>query len=357
MGGSDVWALSTTGLLFAAMARPQDTRQDPAEASRATIARYCTGCHNERTRAGALVLNPQSIASPPETWEKVVRRLRMRTMPPSPLPRPDEETYNQTVAWMEGQLDRAAAASPNPGQPLLHRLNRTEYANAIEDLLGLKVDVAALLPPDDWAFGFDNNASVLQHIEGLPFGTVGGMLVEHTFPLDAEYEFQLSFFRNNLEIMRGIERPHQVELAIDDERIFLRTIGGPDDLASMRNPTDGSDAIDARFRIRIPVKAGLHKVTATFLQKRGLGTLRSPGIRAQFRRYVRSQWPASSGSHHDLRSIQRFKGQWACKPGELPVCRARVVRSRGAWTDCAAHRWRCRARAGYDAISPRRQGR
>ena len=183
------------------------------------------------------------------------------------------------------------------------------------------MDVAALLPPDDSAFGFDNNASVLglssvllerylaaadrvsalaladpsvqpgsdiyrarqdfsqdQHIEGLPFGTVGGMLVEHTFPLDAEYEFRLSFFRNNLEIMRGIERPHQVELSIDDERIFLRTIGGPDDLASMRNPTDGSDAIDARFRIRVPVKAGLHKVTATFLQKRGSGTLRLQGF-------------------------------------------------------------------------------
>ncbi len=120
-----------------------------------------------------------------------------------------------------------------------------------------------------------------QHIEGLPFGTVGGMAVEHTFPLDAEYEFRLSMFRNNLEIMRGIERTHQVELSIDGERIFLRAIGGAEDLAKMRNPTDGSDAIDARFRIRVPVKAGRHKVVATFIQKRGVGTLRlQPFVRS-----------------------------------------------------------------------------
>ena len=117
-----------------------------------------------------------------------------------------------------------------------------------------------------------------QHIEGLPLGTVGGMAVEHTFPLDAEYEFRLSLFRNNLEIMRGIERTHQIELSIDDQRIFLRPVGGPEDLASMRNPTDGSAAINARFRIRIPVKAGPHKIVATFLQKRGVGTARLQGF-------------------------------------------------------------------------------
>jgi hypothetical protein len=304
-------------LLFAALA----WSQDPADVARAAITRYCTGCHNEHARTGGLVLNPASIPAPAETWEKVVRRLRMRTMPPSSAPRPDEKTYTQTVAWIENQLDAAVAANPNPGQPLLHRLNRTEYANAIEDLLGLKVDVAAMLPPDDSAFGFDNNSSVLglspvlleryltaadrisalalgdpatepgsetyrarqdlsqdQHIEGLPFGTVGGMQVEHTFPLDAEYEIRLSFFRNNLEIMRGIERPHQVELSIDGERIFMRTIGGPEDMATMKNPTDGSDAIDARFRVRLPMRAGQHKVTATFLEKRGFGTARLQGF-------------------------------------------------------------------------------
>ncbi len=256
-----------------------------------------------------------------EVWEKVIQKLGSGTMPPQGAVQPSAAARRGLVRWLETELDRAAAEKPNPGQPLLHRLNRTEYANAIEDLLGLEVDVTDLLPPDDSAFGFDNNASALgissvlleryldaadrvsalafadpsiqpgsntyrarqdlsqdQHIEGLPFGTVGGMAVEHTFPLDAEYEFRLSFFRNNLEIMRGIERPHQVELSIDDQRVFLRTLGGPDDLAKMRNPTDGSDAIDARFRIRIPVKACRHKITATFIQKRGLGTARLEGF-------------------------------------------------------------------------------
>ncbi len=314
-------AVAFVGLLATAVLHSQNSRPQPATEAQATITRYCTGCHNDRTRAGELVLDPAIVASNTAIGEKVVRRLRMRTMPPSGVPRPDENTYNQTASWLETQLDKTAAANPNPGQPLLHRLNRTEYANAIDDLLGLKIDVAALLPPDDSAFGFDNNASVLgfspvllerylsaadrvsalalgdpntepgsdtyrarqdlsqdQHIEGLPFGTVGGLQIEHTFPLDAEYEFRLSFFRNNLEIMRGIELPHQVELSIDGERTFLRTIGGPEDFALMRNPTDGSDAIDARFRVRIAVKAGLHKVTATFLQKRGVGTLRLQGF-------------------------------------------------------------------------------
>jgi hypothetical protein len=296
----------------------------PAGDARETVTRYCAGCHNERARTAGLVLNPATLDQDTAVGEKVVRKLRMRTMPPVGSPRPDEATYNRLTNWLESRLDQAAAANPKPGSPLLHRLNRTEYANVIEDLLGLKVDVTELLPPDDSAFGFDNNAEVLgispvllerylaaadriselalgypdaqpsaqtyrarqdlsqdQHIEGLPFGTVGGMQVEHTFPLDAEYEFRLSLFRNNLEIMRGIERPHQLELSIDGERIFLREVGGADDLAKMRNPTDGSDAIDARFRIRVPVKAGRHIVAATFVQKRGSGTLRlQPFIRS-----------------------------------------------------------------------------
>jgi hypothetical protein len=309
--------LARVGFAIAAAVALSHAQAPTVGDPRETINRYCTGCHNAQARVAGLVLNPANVSNNAATWEKAVRKLRMRTMPPSGSPRPDEEAYNRVTVWVESQLDQAAAANPNPGQPMLHRLNRTEYAYAIEDLLGLKVEVAALLPPDDSAFGFDNNANVLgvspallerylsaadrvsslaladpeaqpgsdiyrarqdlsqdQHIEGLPFGTVGGMLVEHTFPLDAEYEFRLSIFRNNLEIMRGIERTHQLELSIDDERVFLRDIGGADDLAKMRNPTEGSDAIDARFRIRIPVKAGLHKVAATFVQKRGMGTAR-----------------------------------------------------------------------------------
>ena len=300
-----------------------------AHAQPETITRYCTGCHNERARTAGLVLNPATLDQDSAIGEKVVRKLRMRTMPPVGLPRPDEPTYQRLTVWLETRLDQAAAANPKPGSPLLHRLNRTEYASVMEDLLGLKVDVTELLPPDDSAFGFDNNAEVLslspvllerylaaadriselalgdpdaepaaqtyrarqdlsqdQHIEGLPFGTVGGMAVEHTFPLDAEYEFRLTLFRNNLEIMRGIERPHQLELSLDGERVFLREVGGADDLAKMRNPTDGSAEINARFRIRVPVTAGRHTVTATFLQKRGIGTLRLEPFPQKLGRYV-----------------------------------------------------------------------
>jgi len=329
-------------MAIAAVARAYaqaDSAALPARDARETVTTYCTGCHNERARVAGLVLNPAALAADPAVWEKVVRKLRMRTMPPAGSTRPDEATYNRLTAWLETRLDHAAAASPNPGAPLLHRLNRTEYASVIEDLLGLKVDVAALLPPDDSAFGFDNNADLLglspallegylgaadrvsalaladpdtpaaaetyharqdfsqdQHIEGLPFGTVGGMAIEHTFPLDAEYEFRLSMFRNNLEIMRGIERTHQIELSIDGERIFLRDIGGAEDLAKMRNPTDGSDAIDARFRIRVPVKAGRHKVVATFIQKRGVGTLRlQPFVRSSVDTFEASGRPHLDG--------------------------------------------------------------
>ena len=317
-------ALVAAVVAVGAHSQSAPARSSEAQQAQETVTRYCTGCHNDRARTAGLVLNPTTIGEDSAVGEKVLRKLRMRAMPPAGSPRPDEATYNRLTTWLENRFDQAAAANPKPGSPLLHRLNRTEYASVIEDLLGLKVDVTELLPPDDSAFGFDNNAEVLslspvllerylaaadrisalalgdpdtdphsesyrvrqdlsqdQHIEGLPFGTVGGMSVEHTFPLDAEYEFRLSLFRNNLEIMRGIEYPHQLELSIDGQRIFLREVGGADDLAKMRNPTDGSDAIDARFRIRIPVKAGRHQVVATFLQKRGIGTLRlQPFVRS-----------------------------------------------------------------------------
>jgi Protein of unknown function (DUF1592)/Protein of unknown function (DUF1588)/Protein of unknown function (DUF1585)/Protein of unknown function (DUF1587)/Protein of unknown function (DUF1595)/Cytochrome C oxidase, cbb3-type, subunit III len=350
----------STAFVLAVTAALAHAQVDNARDARETVSRYCAGCHNERARVAGLVLNTADISpqigGDSAVWEKVVRKLRMRTMPPAGAPRPDETTYNWLTTWLETRLDLAVAAHPNPGAPLLHRLNRTEYGNVIQDLLGLKVDVTELLPPDDSAFGFDNNADLLglspvllerylaaadyvsalalgdpatepssetyrarqdlsqdQHIEGLPFGTVGGMMVEHTFPVDAEYEFRLSMFRNNLEIMRGIERTHQAELSIDGERIFLRPVGGAEDLARMRNPTDGSDAIDARFRIRLPVKAGRHTVVATFLQERGVGTLRlQPFVRSSVDTFE------ASGRPH-LEAIKILGPYGAANDGARPV--------------------------------------
>ena len=136
----------------------QQTGGSPQE--RAVMTRYCAGCHNQKMKAGGLALETldvNNVAQHSEAWEKVVRKLRTRSMPPAGLPRPDEHTYKAILASLETSLDSAAAAKPNPGRTdTFRRLNRTEYQNAIRDLLALDVDVAALLPSDESSHGFDN---------------------------------------------------------------------------------------------------------------------------------------------------------------------------------------------------------
>ncbi len=227
--------------------------QSPTASHQATIQQYCVTCHNQRLKTGGLVLDtldPGNVRSNAETWENVVRKLRVGAMPPRNARRPDQKTTDSLIAWLEGELDRTSTRPP--GRPVLRRLNRAEYANAIRDLLALDVDVAALLPPDVSAFGFDNVAdaqgsspALLQaylaaarkisavavgdpriatgsdtytvrqdlsqdvHLEGLPLGTVGGMRARHTFPVDGEYEFQVRLYRTNLSAIRGLEDPHE----------------------------------------------------------------------------------------------------------------------------------------------------
>ena len=294
----------------AAPARPPAAVAARAADHRATLDRYCVTCHNQRTKASDLALDSVDITRPSanaQVWEDVVRKLRTRSMPPQGMPRPDEATYTAMTDWLENELDRAAAASPNPGRPLIRRLNRSEYANAVRDLLALEVDVSSLLPPDDSAFGFDNVSDMLgtspallerylvaadrvsalavgapvapgsdtyrvrqdrsqdQHIEGLPLGSVGGLVVKHNFPLDGEYHFSLALFRTNLEAIRGLEHPHQIEI----------TIGGENEKSPPGDViTDRSDAVDARLQVRVPVTAGPHAVGATFIRKIGGGSQR-----------------------------------------------------------------------------------
>jgi len=277
------------------------------------IGKYCVGCHNQRLRTGGLVLeglDPSQAPAQADLWEKVVRKLRTNAMPPPGLPQPDQAARQTFITYLEGQLDRAAEAHPNPGRPILHRLNRAEYANAVRDLLALDIDAASLLPPDDSAYGFDNISDALglspalqehylsaalkigalaagdthvapgsetyrikqdlsqnQHIEGMPLGTIGGTRVLYNFPLDGEYVLQAKLFRTNLNIVRGLSTEHQVEFAVDGQRVRLATFGGPADLAALFDkPTDTGDAVDARLRVRIPVKAGPHEVTVAFVQ-------------------------------------------------------------------------------------------
>jgi mono/diheme cytochrome c family protein len=283
-----------------------------AQPSSEVLNKYCITCHNQHLKTAGLMLDSMGASDIPahaEVWEKVIQKLRLRLMPPAGMPRPDEATYNSLIAWLETQLDRAAERNPQPGRPLLHRLNRSEYANAIRDLLALDVDAASLLPPDDSAYGFDNIADVLgvspsleqhylsaalkvaalaigdpniapgsetwrirqdlsqdHHLDGMPLGTEGGLHVPYNFPLDGEYTFQARLYRTNLNIMRGLEAPHQVEFAVDGERILLASLGGAEDLASLfQKPTETGDAVDARLHARVRVKAGPHVVTAAFL--------------------------------------------------------------------------------------------
>jgi len=291
-----------------------------SDESRNAIQRYCITCHNDRSKAQGLTLEGADVSRPgesPEIWERVVRKLRTRSMPPQGVPRPDEATYKALVTSLETELDRAAAGHPNPGRALIRRLNRSEYGNAVRDLLALDIDVSSLLPPDDSAYGFDNISEMLgtspallerylvaadrvsalavgapvspgsdtyrirqdrsqdQHIEGLPLGTVGGLVANHVFPLDAEYKFSVTLYRTNLSAIRGLEHTHQVEITIDGTRVFLGTIGGDTEKEiTAATITDRSDAVDARLQVRVPVKAGPHVVGATFVRKIGESTQR-----------------------------------------------------------------------------------
>src|SRR4051812_926054 len=300
-------------------ARPATTQQSGQRASAATrganeamLTQYCVTCHNDRLKTGGLVLDPQALGDVPSnagTWETVVRKLRAGLMPPPGMPRPAAEALDGLAASLEEELDRAASALPNPGRPMLHRLNRAEYANAIRDLLHLEVDTATLLPPDDSAFGFDNVADVLgvspslqerylsaaskisalaigdvntrpasetyrvrqdlsqnQHIDGLPFGTIGGLRISHFFPVDGDYDIKTTLYRTNLNIVRGLEYPNEFEIAIDGRPVHHATIGGQEDLAALfQKPTDTGDAVEARMRAKVPVTAGSHDVTVTFI--------------------------------------------------------------------------------------------
>src|SRR5213593_4716037 len=281
---------------------------------RAVLNQYCVTCHNQRTKTAGLTLDTLNLAHVEENadvWEKVVRKVRVGMMPPKGVPQPDDTTRRGLVAWLTTELDRDAARNSNPGRPLLRRLNRTEYGNAIRDLLALEVDPSVLLPPDDAAYGFDNIGDVLGvspvllerymdaagrvsalavgdmdiapgsetyrirqdasqdiHLEGMPIGTVGGILANFTAPLDADYVFTVRMFRTNLGVTRGLEYEHQIEYAVDGQRVHLFSMGGEADFkANLVNMTKLGDEIDERGHIRIPLKAGPHVITAAFLER------------------------------------------------------------------------------------------
>ena len=289
-----------------------DARQSPAPALASTaglfsfVDEYCLSCHDEDNKKGGLALDAiaaHEVVRHPDVWEKVVRKLRARQMPPVGKERPDDRTYDALVRHLESSLDRAAAAHPNPGRTAtIRRLTRTEYKNAIRDLLALDVDVAALLPADEASYGFDNvtvgdlSPTLLDryiaasekisrlalgrpsrspggetirvppdvtqegHLEGLPIGTRGGVVLPYTFPRDGEYEFQIRLTRDRDEHVEGLTDVHDVELLLDKARVQVFTVKPP------QGPSSHAMA-DQHLNIRVPVKAGPHAVGVAFLKK------------------------------------------------------------------------------------------
>jgi cytochrome c551/c552 len=282
-------------------------------AEQALVQKYCVTCHNSRAKTGGLSLegmNPADAASHAEVWEKAAMKLRGGMMPPQGMPRPDEAVLQSFAASLEKTIDERALRSPDPGHKPVHRLNRTEYGNAVRDLLDLQVDVTALLPADDESHGFDNIAGVLRvspslleqylasaraisslavgtdkelvrntyrlppddsqedHVEGLPLGTRGGLAFKHNFPQDGDYEFSIKLLRNIVGYMVGLEFGHLVEVTVDGERVFATQVGGEEDnLASDRNMSETADKIDERLKARVPVKAGPRMVGVAFVRR------------------------------------------------------------------------------------------
>ena len=310
------------------LAPPSDSWQQ------ALLDRYCVTCHNSQLRTAGLTLDSHDVTrvgDAPAVWETVVRKLRAGGMPPLARPRPDTATYDRFITWLESELDQAAVADLDPGRTeAFHRLNRTEYHNAVRDLLALEVDVSELLPADGSSYGFDNIAGVLgispallerylaaarkisrlavgrpalsattetfrlasdlpqdDWVDGMPFGTRGGGAFRYTFPEDADYVLRVRLSRDAGDVLGVFTVPHTLEVSLDGTPVQTFTVGEPPPADTPRS----SDAyrawrerqrnIDRDWEVRVPVKAGTREVRLTFLRKTWAypETLRQPYLR------------------------------------------------------------------------------
>ena len=340
------------GVVFTLEAQRPPAEAAPASVHAALVDQYCLSCHDESEKKGGLALDfavGQDVSQHPDLWEKVVRKLRARQMPPIGKERPGEAAYDAAIASLEASLDRAAAAAPNPGRTAtLRRLTRTEYQNAIRDLLAVDVDMTSLLPADESSYGFDNvtvgdlpptlldrymtaaekisrlavggpsrspggdtirippDLTQEGHLEGLPIGTRGGAVVPYTFPLDGEYEISIRLMRDRDEHVEGLFDAHDVELLLDRARVQLFPIKPP-----QREPEHAT--ADQHLKIRTAVSAGPHTLGVAFVKKPSvlLETARQPyQARFNYYRHPRAQ-PA-------IYSISIVGPYGAAAPGDTP---------------------------------------
>jgi hypothetical protein len=312
-------AVLVIGAVSAPGAQQERERSSPATDApyRTLVNTYCLSCHNGKVKSGGFELdaiNTADLRDHADAWEKVVRKLRARQMPPQGARRPDEATHTAALAALETALDAVAVAAPNPGRTdTFRRLNRTEYRNAIRDLLALDIDAAALLPSDSASYGFDNitvgnlSPTLLEsyvaaaekisqlavgrpslspggstvrlkpdltqetHLEGLPIGTRGGALVSHAFPVNGEYDITIRLSRDRNEHIEGLLESHEIELLLDDQRLQVFTIAPPSVGTGQSGSESASHAtLDSHLKVRVPVTAGPHSVGVTFPKKPSL---------------------------------------------------------------------------------------
>ena len=306
------------GLVFTSPVRSADNRRShpsprcPNRRREALLNQYCVTCHSDAAKTGGLTLARLDLdhsAADAEIWEKVIKKLRAGLMPPTGARRPERAALEGLRRSIETSIDRSAAAKPNPGATSLHRLNRNEYANVIRDLLALDVETTTMLPPDDSTEGFDNIADVLgtspalieryigaagkisrlavgntdlgplsttykvrgdlsqdRHIEGLPVGTRGGILIRHNFPVDGEYLFKFSLLKVNFGPQYGgAAKGEQVEMSVNGERVKLIDLRSVPYYYIRGGAARGGPA--APLEVRLPMKAGPQTVTVTFVKK------------------------------------------------------------------------------------------
>jgi mono/diheme cytochrome c family protein len=290
-----------------------------------TINQYCVGCHNDTQRTAGLSLqgvNANDVGPGAEVWEKVLRKLKVRSMPPAGMPRPDRATYESFAAYLESSLDKYGAEHPQPAFASLRRLNRTEYFNAVRELLAVEINDDTLLPPDDTMYGFDNVGAVLtlspllaeQYIvaartirrlalgqadmppdmvtynvprylmqddwlgESMPLGTRGGMSVKHHFPMDGEYIVRIRLQRNSRDYIRGLlNGAHQIDLRIDGVRVSQLSIGGEKLGKSGGIYSTSAQGVpeqeqyerfaDEALEVRFEAKAGTRELTVVFVDQ------------------------------------------------------------------------------------------